>query len=129
MAALFTGKTAHLYHERLFGNCLKSRLVIRNHDSYYCTTEAVGRAAGSLPEQLLVIESWRAKVKFLHLFLKELRHGSYILKTLAKLFKIIISNLFQSLPSSALLVPFCCRITSLVIFFLSKPLFLGFATF
>ena len=60
--------------------------------------------------------------------LKELRHHSRILKKLAKLFKIIISNLFQSSPSSAILVPFCSRITPLLFFFLSKPLILGIAT-
>ena len=60
--------------------------------------------------------------------LKELRHRSCILKKLAKLFKIVISNPFQSSPSSAILVPFCFRITPLVFFFLSKLLFLGFPT-
>ena len=43
--------------------------------------------------------------------LKELRRRSCFLKTLAKLFKIVISNPFQSSPSSAILVPFCSRIT------------------
>ena len=52
--------------------------------------------------------------------LKELRHRWCILK------KIFISNPFQSSPPSAILVPFCSRITPLVFFFLSKPLFLGF---
>ena len=42
---------------------------------------------------------------------------------MAKLFKIVISNPFQSSPSSAILVPFCSRITPLVFFFLSLPLF------
>ena len=64
-----------------------------------------------------------------HNALKELRHRSCILKKMAKLFKIVISNPFQSSPSSAILVPFCSRITPLVFFLLSKPLFLGFATF
>ena len=57
--------------------------------------------------------------------LKDLRHRSCILKKLAKLLKIVISNQFQSSPSSAILVPFFFRITPLVFFFLSKPLFLG----
>ena len=52
----------------------------------------------------------------------------YILKKLAKLFKIVISNPFQSSPSSAIPVPFCFKITPLVFFFLSKLLFLGFPT-
>ena len=60
--------------------------------------------------------------------LKVLRRRSCILKKMAKLFKIFISNLFQSSPSSAILVPFCFKITPLVFFFLSKPLFLGFPT-
>jgi len=60
--------------------------------------------------------------------LKELRHRSCILKKIVKLFKIVISNPFQSSPSSAILVPFCFRINHLVFFFLSKPLFLGFPT-
>ena len=47
---------------------------------------------------------------------------------MAKLFEIVVSNPFQSSPSSAILVPFCSRITPLVFFFLSKPLFLGFPT-
>ena len=55
--------------------------------------------------------------------LKELRHRSCILKKSAKLFKIVIFNPFQSSQSSAILVPFCFRITPLVFFFLSKPLF------
>ena len=38
--------------------------------------------------------------------LKEVRHRSCILKKLAKLCKIVISNPFQSSPSSAILVPF-----------------------
>ena len=49
-------------------------------------------------------------------YLKELRHRSCILKKLAKLFKIVISNPFQSSPSSAILVPYCFRITPLVFF-------------
>ena len=61
-------------------------------------------------------------------YLKELRHRSCILKKLPKLFKIVISNPIQSSPSSAILVPFLFIITTLVFFFLSKPLFLGFAT-
>ena len=61
-----------------------------------------------------------------HGALKELRHRSCILKKLAKLFKIVISNPFQSSPSSAILVPFFFRIDPLAFFFLSKPLFLGF---
>ena len=51
------------------------------------------------------------------------RHRSGILKKIAKLFKIEISNPFQSSPSSAILVPFCFRINPLVFFFLIKPLF------
>ena len=47
---------------------------------------------------------------------------------MAKLFKIDVSNPFQSSPSSAILVPFCFRINTLVFFFLSKPLFLIFPT-
>ena len=43
-------------------------------------------------------------------------------KKLAKLFK-IITNPFKSYPSSAILVPFCFRITPLLFFFLSKPFF------
>ena len=40
--------------------------------------------------------------------LKELGHRSCILKKKeGKLFKMVISNPFQSLPSSAILVPFC----------------------
>ena len=58
--------------------------------------------------------------------LKELRHRSCILKKLAKLFKIVISNPFQSSPSSAILVPFRFRITTLVFSFISKSLVLGF---
>ena len=54
--------------------------------------------------------------------LKELRHHSCLLKKLAKLFKITISNPFQSSPSSSILVPFFFRITPLEFFFLSKPL-------
>ena len=61
--------------------------------------------------------------------LKELCHCSCILKKLAKLFKIVISNPFQSSSSSATLVPFCSRITPLVFFFHNKPLFLGLAIF
>ena len=64
----------------------------------------------------------------LHQVLKELRHRSCILKKIAKLFKIVISNPFQSSPFSAILVPFCSRFTHVVSFFLSKPLVLGFAT-
>ena len=45
------------------------------------------------------------------LFLKQLRYRSFILKKKAKLFKIVIFNSFQSTPSSAILVPFCFRIT------------------
>ena len=61
--------------------------------------------------------------------LKEaLRHRSCILKKLAKLFKIIISNPFQPSPSSAILAPFCFRINPLVFFFFSKTLFSGFPT-
>ena len=41
----------------------------------------------------------------------------------AKLFKIVISNPFQSSPSSTILVLFCFRIIPLVFLFLSKPLF------
>ena len=52
--------------------------------------------------------------------LKELHHRSW------KFSKIVISNPFQSSPSSAILVPFCCRINPLVFFFLRKLLFLGF---
>ena len=37
--------------------------------------------------------------------LKELHHRSCILKKLDKLFKTVISNLFQSSPSSGTLVP------------------------
>ena len=55
--------------------------------------------------------------------LKELRHRSCILKQLAKLFKIIISHLFQSLPSSAVLVSFSLE-SPLLVFFS----FLGFTT-
>ena len=60
--------------------------------------------------------------------LKELRHCSCILKKLATLFKIIIFNLFQSSPSSAILVPFCLSLESTLSCFssLAKPLFLGF---
>jgi len=61
-------------------------------------------------------------------WLKELRHRSCFLKKIAKLFKIVISNPFQSSPSSAILVPFGFRINPLVFFFLSKPLFLGSPT-
>ena len=50
----------------------------------------------------------------------------YFEKKLAKLFKIVTSNPFQSSPSSAILVPFCLRITPLVVFFFSKLLFLRF---
>ena len=61
--------------------------------------------------------------------LKVLRHGSCIWKKLPKLFKIVTSNLFQSSPSSAILVPFCSRMNLLVFIFLSgKPLLLGFTT-
>ena len=61
--------------------------------------------------------------------LKELRHHSCILKKLAKLFKIVISNPFQSSPSSSIqVVPFCFRINPLVFFFFSKLSFLGFPT-
>ena len=76
-------------------------------------------------------------VSWLHIFhmllvvgssLKELRHRSCILKKLAELFKIVISNLFQSSPSSAILVPFCFRTTPLVFPFVSKSLVLGFST-
>ena len=57
--------------------------------------------------------------------LMELHHRSCILKKqMAKLFKIVVFNPFQSSPRSAILVPFCLRITPLVFFFLSKPLFL-----
>ena len=48
---------------------------------------------------------------------------------MAKLFKILISKPFQSSPFSAILVPFCSTITpKLVLLFLSKQGFLGFAT-
>ena len=60
--------------------------------------------------------------------LRSLSHCSRILKTLPKLFKIIIFNPFQSSPSSAILVPFCSRITPLMFSFLRKPLFVSFAT-
>ena len=40
--------------------------------------------------------------------------SSCILKKLAKVFKIVISNPFQSSPSSAILAPFCSGITPLV---------------
>ena len=65
--------------------------------------------------------------------LKELRHPSCILKKkkkqkMAKLFKIVIFNPFQSSPSSTIFVPFCFGITPLVFFFISKLLILGFAT-
>ena len=66
---------------------------------------------------------------YLSLLLKGLLHRSYTLKKMPKLFKIIISNPFQSLPPPAILVSFCSRINPLLFFFLSKPLFLGFATF
>ena len=45
---------------------------------------------------------------------------------MAKLFKNVISNPFQSPPTSAIDVSFCFRITPLVFFFLSKPLVVGF---
>ena len=48
-----------------------------------------------------------------------LRHRSCIL---AKLFKVVIFNLIQSSPSSAILATFSLRITSLLFFFLSKLL-------
>ena len=51
-----------------------------------------------------------------------------ILKEMAKLFKIVIFNPLQSSPSSAILVPFCSRANPLVIFFLSKQLFVGLTT-
>ena len=71
----------------------------------------------------------RGIVKVLCLFhIKGATSRSCIVKKVAKLFKILISNLFQSSSSSAILVPFCSRITPLVFFFLSKPLFLGFPT-
>ena len=60
--------------------------------------------------------------------LKELCHRSCILKKIAKLFKIVISNPFQSSPFSAILVPVCFRIPPLVFSFISKPLVLGFST-
>ena len=60
--------------------------------------------------------------------LKELHHRLCILKKLATRFKIVISNPFQSSPSSAILLPFCLRITPLVFTFISKPLVLGFPT-
>ena len=60
--------------------------------------------------------------------LKELSHRSCILKRLAKLFKNVISNPFQSSPPSAILVPFCFRITPSVFFFISKSSVLGFPT-
>ena len=76
----------------------------------------------------------RAHSAFLRpgLNLKERRHRSSILKQLAKLFKIVISNQFQSSPTSAIFVTFCLRINPLVffclsivwcLFCLSKPLF------
>ena len=52
----------------------------------------------------------------------------YLEKKKAKLFQMVFINPFQSSPSSAILVPFCFRITPLVFFFLSKPSFLGFPT-
>ena len=60
------------------------------------------------------------------LYLKELSHRSLFFKKLAKLFKIFLSNPFQSSPSSAILVPFSFRINPLVFICLRKPLFLGF---
>ena len=57
------------------------------------------------------------------LSLKELRYRSCILKKLAKLFKIVISNPFQSSPSSVILFPFCHRITPLVFSFLATHYF------
>ena len=51
--------------------------------------------------------------------LKGLRHRLCALKTLAKLFKGVISNPFQSSPFSAILVPICFRNKPLVFFFIS----------
>ena len=70
---------------------------------------------------------WKDTMEFWFLKpLNELRHRSCVLKKSAKLFKVVISNPFQSSPS--ILVPFCFRINPLVFFFLSKPLLLGFPT-
>ena len=58
----------------------------------------------------------------------ELHYRSCILKKLAKLFTMVICNPIQSLPFSAILVPFCSIITPLVVFFLSKPLILFYVS-
>ena len=52
----------------------------------------------------------------------------YFEKKLAKLFKIVISNPYPSSLSLAIIVRFCFRITPMMLFFISKPVFLGFPT-
>ena len=52
-----------------------------------------------------------------------------ILKSLAKLFKIVVYNPCQSSPSLTICVPLWFIIISLMIFYLCKVLFLGFLQF
>ena len=51
------------------------------------------------------------------------------LKSLAKLFKFVVCNPYQSSPSLTILVPLWFIIISLMFFFLYKVLFLGFLQF
>ena len=58
-------------------------------------------------------------------------HGlqTTILKSLAKLFKIVVCNPCQSSPSATICVPLWFIIISLMIFYLCQVLFLGFLQF
>ena len=81
---------------------------LRESNVSWCSFEACAKNKGDSHKRLAKRYPW---------CFKELRHRSFILKKkIAKLFKIIISNPFQSSPSSAILVPFCFRIAPLVLF-------------
>ena len=58
--------------------------------------------------------------------LKALSHG---LKSLAKLFKLVVCNPCQSSPSLTILVPLWFIVISLMFFYLYKALFLSFLQF
>ena len=102
------------------GHCCICKALIKTESLYSQRETSHCTCFEFSPERTVKHLSW-------HHLLKELRNRSSILKKMAKLFKIFICNPFQPAPSSAILVPFCFRITPLVFFFLGKPLFLGFA--
>ena len=108
-------RTQQVFHEN-FTTTIVSRFYPRSFIGCRGSPEP-----SSFDSSLSSSSSWTSS-------LKELRHRSCILKRIAKLFKIVISNPFRPSPSSAILVPYCFRITPLVFSFISKSLVLGFQT-